>query len=245
MEDRSPVTVAGQPRIHTGVPCAELPTLTRVASPAQPCRTSCNAAFAVSDYYRGDDWHRSTRLQQTQPPSSRTVRRHRLVSYRQFLFYQVDHVRDGEGPEGRRALRGTVPPASHAIAPCDQPRINALPPILRCESRGMLPCSRTTTLSEVSRSVERPESKAFLCQVRASRPRVAPRQIRVNCNLQPQVTPSLTCGNVFKTRWRWGESNPHRGHLRHRRSEHILPGQSTFSGVPVDARRVPGSRKTA
>ena len=37
---------------------------------------------------------------------------------------------------------------------------------------------------------------------------VASRPFRALWASPPQVTPSLTCGNVFKTSWRWGESNP-------------------------------------
>ena len=32
--------------------------------------------------------------------------------------------------------------------------------------------------------------------------------IRVNCDSASQATLAVTCGNVFKARWRWGESNP-------------------------------------
>ena len=50
-------------------------------------------------------------------------------------------------------------------------------------------------------------SAAFCHQV-CSR-RVAPRQIRVNYDSAPQIIPLLTCGNVFKTRWRWGSRTRH------------------------------------
>ncbi len=33
--------------------------------------------------------------------------------------------------------------------------------------------------------------------------RVAPPQIRVNCDFDSKATLNVTCGNVFKTRWRW------------------------------------------
>ena len=40
--------------------------------------------------------------------------------------------------------------------------------------------------------------------VPASVPRVAPRQIRVNCDSAAQATPPVNCGNASKQRWRWG-----------------------------------------
>lgn len=52
-------------------------------------------------------------------------------------------------------------------------------------------------------------ARRFAVHASLSSPRVAPRQIRVNCDSASQVTPSLTCGNASKSLWRWGESNPH------------------------------------
>ena len=78
-----------------------------------------------------------------------------------------------------------------------------------------------------------------------SSPRVAPRRSRVNCGSASQVTPLVTCGNVFKTPWRWGESNPHAPIC-------VVAGQMVFGLVRACFRsfpsmpfKSPGSRRTA
>ena len=57
--------------------------------------------------------------------------------------------------------------------------------------------SSRRVLASYSRRCQVLASHQVLASVKSSRlssPRVAPRQIRVNCDFVPQVAPSLTCG---------------------------------------------------